>query len=84
MRIEVAETGPGIPEADLERDFDAFYRVHERDRKSGTGLGLSICRGIARAHGGDVTAHRAPGGRGAILRLRLPQPPMPAATAGND
>ncbi len=84
IRIEIADTGPGIPEADLERVFDAFYRVHDRDRGSGTGLGLSICRGIARAHGGDVTAHRASGGSGAILRLRLPQQGVPAAAAGHD
>ena len=84
VRIEVADTGPGIPEADLERVFDAFYRVRDRDRRSGTGLGLSICRGIARAHGGDVTAHRAPDSTGAMLRLRLPQQGAPAAAAGHD
>lgn len=71
--IDVADRGPGIPPADLERVFDLFYRVHDRDRQSGTGLGLSICRGIARAHGGDVTAHTRPDGPGAILRLRLPK-----------
>ncbi len=84
IRIEIADTGPGIPEADLERVFDAFYRVHDRDRRSGTGLGLSICRGIARAHGGDVTAQCASGGTGAILRLRLPQQGVPTAAAGHD
>ncbi len=71
--VDVADCGPGIPAADLERVFDLFYRVHERDRKNGTGLGLSICRGIARAHGGDVTAHTRPDGPGAVLRLRLPR-----------
>jgi two-component system sensor histidine kinase KdpD len=84
VQIEVADSGPGIPEADLERVFDAFYRVHDRDRKSGTGLGLSICRGIARAHGGDVTAHRVPGGGGALLRLRIPQPGRPTAAVGHE
>jgi two-component system sensor histidine kinase KdpD len=84
VRIDVADAGPGIPDADLERVFDAFYRVHDRDRKSGTGLGLSICRGIARAHGGDVTAHRVPGSAGALLRLRIPQPGRPTAAVGHD
>ena len=71
--VEISDEGPGIPEADREKVFDPFYRVHERDRKSGTGLGLSICRGIVRAHGGEVTAHARTAGRGAVLRLRLPQ-----------
>lgn len=70
--IEVADNGPGIPPGDLERVFDAFYRVHDRDRRTGTGLGLSICRGIARAHGGEATAHNRSDGTGALLRLRLP------------
>jgi two-component system sensor histidine kinase KdpD len=71
--IEVSDEGPGIPEADREKVFDPFYRVHERDRKSGTGLGLSICRGIVRAHGGEVTAHARTTGGGAMLKIRLPQ-----------
>jgi two-component system sensor histidine kinase KdpD len=71
--IEISDEGPGIPEADREKVFDPFYRVNERDRKSGTGLGLSICRGIVRAHGGDVTAHARAAGSGAVLRLTLPQ-----------
>jgi two-component system sensor histidine kinase KdpD len=71
--IEISDEGPGIPEGEREKVFDPFYRVRERDRKSGTGLGLSICRGIIRAHGGDVTAHPAAIGPGALLRLRIPQ-----------
>jgi two-component system, OmpR family, sensor histidine kinase KdpD len=71
--IEISDEGPGIPEADREKVFDPFYRVHERDRKSGTGLGLSICRGIVRAHGGEITAHENARGSGATLRLRIPQ-----------
>jgi two-component system sensor histidine kinase KdpD len=72
--IEVSDEGPGIPAADREKVFDPFYRVNERDRKSGTGLGLSICRGIVRAHGGEVTAHASTTGSGTTLRLTLPQP----------
>ena len=71
--IEIADAGPGIPESERKKVFDPFYRMRESDRKSGTGLGLSICRGIARAHGGDVTAHATAGGTGALLRLKLPQ-----------
>ena len=71
--VEISDEGPGIPEADREKVFDPFYRVHEGDRRSGTGLGLSICRGIVRAHGGEVTAHAKAAGNGAMLRLTLPQ-----------
>jgi two-component system sensor histidine kinase KdpD len=82
--IEIVDEGPGIPEADREKVFDPFYRVHERDRKSGTGLGLSICRGIIRTHGGEVTAHAAADGSGALLRVRIPQANKERARNGND
>lgn len=75
--IDISDQGPGIPEADRERVFDPFYRVHERDRKSGTGLGLSICRGILRAHGGDASALPPEGGIGALLRLRISEAKVP-------
>lgn len=71
--IEVSDEGPGIPESDREKVFDPFYRVSKQDTKSGTGLGLSICRGIIRAHGGEVEADSAADGKGALFRLRLPQ-----------
>lgn len=70
--IEVSDEGAGIPEEDREKVFDPFYRVNAGDRKSGTGLGLSICRGIVRAHGGEVTAHAGAAG-GALLRASIPQ-----------
>jgi two-component system sensor histidine kinase KdpD len=77
IHVDVSDQGPGIPEADRERVFDAFYRVGSGDRKTGTGLGLSICRGMIRAHGGMVTAHSAPGGTGCLIRMRLPWAPSP-------
>ncbi|MFF4366597.1 ATP-binding protein [Streptomyces sp. NPDC001594] len=71
--LEVADDGPGIPEADRARVFERFVRLDaDRGRASGgTGLGLAIAREIARAHGGDVRALAAPGG-GALLELRIP------------
>ena len=58
--IEVADTGIGIPEGELTKVFNRFYRVDKaRSRAAGgTGLGLSIVRDTARRHGGWVTARR--------------------------
>jgi signal transduction histidine kinase len=72
LRIVVADNGPGLPEAELERVFEPFYRV-ERSRSretGGTGLGLSIARDIARSHGGELRLrNRAGGGLEAVLTL---------------
>jgi two-component system sensor histidine kinase KdpD len=62
LELSVADRGPGIPEEDLERIFDKFYRVSRPDGSSGTGLGLVISKGIVTAHGGRVWAENRPGG----------------------
>jgi len=70
--IRVRDRGPGIPEEELERVFEPFYRLESsRNRDSGgTGLGLSIARDIAQAHGGSLQLANLPdGGLEAILRL---------------
>ncbi len=61
--IMVEDTGVGIPEEDIDKVFDRFYRVDKaRSRAAGgTGLGLSIVRDTARRHGGDVTVQRRSG-----------------------
>ena len=58
--VMVEDTGVGIPEEDIDKVFDRFYRVDKaRSRAAGgTGLGLSIVRDTARRHGGDVTVQR--------------------------
>jgi two-component system phosphate regulon sensor histidine kinase PhoR len=71
--IEVADEGPGIPETDLRRIFERFYRVDKaRSRETGgTGLGLSIVKHLVGLHGGDVAADNRPRG-GALFTVRLP------------
>lgn len=56
VRIEVADNGVGIPEKDIDKIFDRFYRVDKaRSRESGgTGLGLSIVKELVNMHGGDI------------------------------
>lgn len=60
VRIEVLDEGPGVPDADIDRVFDRFYRAdHARTSSSGgAGLGLSIARWIVDLHGGDIRAER--------------------------
>lgn len=75
LRIAVHDDGPGIPEQDLERVFEPFFRLEpSRNRDSGgTGLGLAIARNIARWHGGDIYLRNAPEGKGLIAELVLPR-----------
>jgi signal transduction histidine kinase len=74
LLIRVRDRGPGIPEEELERVFEPFYRLESsRNRDSGgTGLGLSIARDIAQAHGGSLRLANLPGG-GLEATLRLPR-----------
>jgi signal transduction histidine kinase len=72
VNISICDEGPGIPEGEIERVFDPYYRVEgSRNRNSGgSGLGLSIARNIAQAHGGTVRLRNlATGGLEATVRL---------------
>lgn len=72
LGMEVADHGPGIPEQDLKRVFDKFYRIPVPEGSRGTGLGLSICKGIVEAHGGAIRAeNRARGGLRVIVTLPI-------------
>lgn len=59
--VEVADTGIGIPEADLPHLFERFYRTSTAAaRAKGSGLGLAICKGIIEAHGGRIWVESCP------------------------
>jgi two-component system, OmpR family, sensor kinase len=73
-RLIVRDHGPGVPEADLQRIFEPFFRVAEsRSRESGgDGIGLAITARVLAAHGGATRAQNAPGGEGLQVELILP------------
>jgi two-component system sensor histidine kinase SenX3 len=73
VEIAVSDQGIGIPEKDLERIFERFYRVDPaRSRLTGgTGLGLSIVKHIATNHGGDVSLWSVEGA-GSTFTIRFP------------
>lgn len=86
--VTVADSGPGIPDGQLESVFDRFDGAGpQRDSVHNFGLGLSIVRAIVEAHGGRVTAARSPAGGAAVtMCLPLYDPvagPAPADEAGS-
>jgi PAS domain S-box-containing protein len=74
VSIEVADTGPGIAEDNLDRLFASFFTT----KASGMGMGLPISRSIVAAHGGTISAHNRANDRGACFVVLLP----PAAAIG--
>jgi two-component system sensor histidine kinase KdpD len=77
--IRVVDEGPGIPEDDIERVFEPFYR--SADHASGAGLGLAIARGFAEANGARLWAESRPG-QGASFALALPAVESPVELVG--
>ncbi|MBN8247360.1 MAG: hypothetical protein J0L84_07940, partial [Verrucomicrobia bacterium] len=76
--VEVADTGPGIPEPDLPHLFERFYRSEQsRDRFPGTGLGLAVAKECVEQHGGGIRAqNRAEGGARFSVRLKTVPAPL--------
>ena len=73
IKLGIEDTGYGIPEEDLERIFDRFYRVKDENTRKmiGTGLGLSIVKSIIEAHHGTIKATSSLGS-GSIFTVLLP------------
>ncbi|MDZ7637885.1 MAG: HAMP domain-containing sensor histidine kinase [Bryobacterales bacterium] len=82
--FRVTDEGVGISRSELGRIFKRFYRGHAVGglRVKGTGLGLFIVRGVAKRHGGKVTAESEGIGRGSIFTLDLPRAPLRVAAPG--
>jgi signal transduction histidine kinase len=77
--VRIEDDGPGLPESELPRVIEPFYRAEpSRNRKTGgMGLGLSIARSITLAHGGELRLANRPGG-GLSVTVDLPLAPRPA------
>jgi two-component system OmpR family sensor kinase len=69
--IEVADTGPGIPEDELDRVWEELYRGHGARGIPGSGLGLALVRAIVERHGGSARI-RSRVEQGTVVTLRLP------------
>ncbi len=68
VALDVADTGPGVAQADRERIFDPFFTTKEPGR--GTGMGLAVCRSLLQAFGGEIAL--VPSDKGARFRITLP------------
>jgi two-component system sensor histidine kinase MprB len=80
FELVVRDRGPGIADVDLPHVFDRFYRATAARSMPGSGLGLAIVKQVAEAHGGTVTAERAPEG-GTIMRFTIRNGTAPVAQA---
>jgi len=74
VRVDVVDSGEGVPPADLPHIFERFYRGEKSRARNqgGAGLGLAIAKGLVEAHGGRIWAQNVPG-RGARFSFVLPK-----------
>ena len=78
LRLEVADSGIGIPAPDLPRLFERFHRGTNVGNIQGTGIGLHVVRECVQLHGGFVDVDSQPG-RGTTFRVRLHAPAVPVS-----
>ncbi len=78
VNIDIADTGPGIPQQDLARAFEPFERLDRAAESMGSGLGLAIMRNIAQNLGGSIQLDNRPTGG---LRLRYSQTALPSTAS---
>jgi two-component system, LuxR family, sensor kinase FixL len=71
IELIIEDNGIGFDVKYLDRIFQPFQRLHNRQKYEGTGIGLAICRKIVERHGGSITAHSTPG-EGASFIITLP------------
>jgi signal transduction histidine kinase len=83
VHVEVADTGVGIPEDEVGRLFERFFRASTGSSIQGTGLGLSIVKSIVEVHGGTVSVESKPGA-GTTFTVDLPLPGLPGAPSAPD
>ena len=69
--VEVADTGPGVPDEELPHIFEELYRGQDARGVEGSGLGLALVRAVVEQHGGRAAVRSRPG-QGTVLTLRLP------------
>ena len=83
LRLELSDDGPGVPEEEMDKIFDAFYRGDKARQNpgNGSGLGLSIVREIMKGHGGRIWAEKGTGGKGLKFVMEFP---MDREGAGNQ
>ena len=82
VRVEVRDSGPGIPREERERIFEAFHRMRQSEKASeGTGLGLAITRRLVELHGGELDVQSEPGS-GSCFYFTLPSACSPQKENG--
>lgn len=84
VRVEIEDSGRGIPDEHKERIFETFQQVDKSDsrEKGGTGLGLAICRAIVLQHGGEIGVESSPGA-GSTFWFSVPAPAQASGGGSN-
>jgi signal transduction histidine kinase len=77
IEVSVSDEGPGVPEEDRGRIFEAYVQAGEHSRAGGLGLGLAVCKRLVEAHGGSIAVTDRPGG-GSRFAFTLPAADAPA------